>query len=53
MSKPHGVGTENVGNGELIYKGPFYEGKRHGKGEIVWRNGDMYHGEFRNGKKHG
>ena len=36
-----------------IYKGEYKNGLFHGKGEMVWSNGDRYEGEFKNGLRHG
>jgi len=35
------------------YDGDLLNGKRHGKGEMRWANGDYYDGEWQNGKRHG
>lgn len=37
-----------------IYRGPYNErGQRHGQGEMVWNNGDVYRGNFVNNHRHG
>ena len=35
------------------YHGDFSEGHKSGKGVFVWNNGEMYWGEWAQGKKHG
>ena len=35
------------------YKGAVLDGKYHGEGQLVQRDGDSYEGEFEEGKKHG
>ena len=35
------------------YKGHFKNNIRHGSGEFIWNNGQMYSGEWVEGKKHG
>lgn len=35
------------------YTGGILNGKRHGKGKYIWRNGDSYEGEWENGLMHG
>lgn len=36
-----------------VYTGEVVDGKRHGKGKLVWRNGDIYEGDWRDDKRHG
>jgi hypothetical protein len=33
------------------YEGEMLDGLRHGKGELVWSNGDKYSGDFELGTK--
>ena len=35
------------------YEGDWINGKKHGKGIIVFKDGARYEGEFQNGSKHG
>jgi hypothetical protein len=39
--------------GRDYYSGGFTDLRANGKGELDWRNGDRYVGEFQNGKEHG
>ncbi len=32
----------------LSYNGNFQDGKRSGKGKLVWKNGEKYEGDFEN-----
>ena len=43
------VGCATKGN----YVGELKDGKPHGKGTYIWKNGTKYEGEFKNGKRHG
>ena len=36
--------------GEDVYEGEFRDGKIHGRGNILYANGNRYEGEFRNGE---
>lgn len=38
---------------EAYYIGEFQDGKKHGKGKLVFSNGDTYIGDFSNDKRHG
>jgi len=29
-----------------VYQGSFFEGKKHGKGRFLWRDGSSYEGDF-------
>ena len=46
----HGYGTVN---GISRYRGDFYAGKKHGKGDKTMPNGDRYVGDFRDDYRHG
>ena len=48
-------GTAEYDNAEMLrYEGCFNEaGQFHGKGRLVWRNGDSYEGDFELGNRHG
>ena len=35
------------------YEGDFFEGKRHGHGQELYKNGALYEGQFENNMKHG
>ena len=35
------------------YEGEHRDGKRHGRGTLIWASGQSYEGEWRNGKPHG
>ena len=49
----HGHGVfENPGKGSR-YQGGWVDGKRHGQGELVLRDGSIYQGDFRHGTKAG
>jgi len=37
----------------LFYRGEFREGKKHGKGILVWPNGNQYDGMFEDDLQHG
>ena len=49
--KRNGRWTEN-GTG-IRYDGEYRDGKRHGRGTMIWANGDRYAGEYRDGKAQG
>ena len=40
-------------NDDGKYEGEFRDGKRHGKGVVIYPNGDKYDGEWEAGKKSG
>ena len=48
-------GTAEYEDSEMLrYEGCFNEaGQFHGKGRLVWQNGDVYEGEFELGNRHG
>jgi len=46
----HGYGTVS---GMSSYRGDFYAGKKHGKGDKTMPNGDRYVGDFRDDYRHG
>ena len=52
---PHGIGTEFIDSpaGQVRYHGQWYEGARHGHGELKTPNGDHYVGSFVRGARHG
>ena len=54
---PNGSGClEFPGNAEMesqIYEGDFKDKMAHGKGQMRWRQGDKYDGEFQNGLRQG
>ena len=49
------LGSCEVSEGNLRgqYKGQMLGGKPHGKGSVVYSNGDIYDGEFEKGKRQG
>ncbi|KAI9714712.1 MAG: hypothetical protein M1820_000001 [Bogoriella megaspora] len=50
---PHGLGKHiSLGNNEQ-YRGDFALGKRHGRGHLIYANGDEYEGAFEDGLPHG
>ncbi|OMJ94179.1 hypothetical protein SteCoe_2660 [Stentor coeruleus] len=49
--EPHGLGQEE--NDDYTYKGNFYRNKKHGKGKLIWRNGNWYEGDFIMGRIEG
>lgn len=54
--KATGKGTlRHIKNGieSFKYIGPKKEGYNHGRGKMVWGDGDVYIGEIKKGKKHG
>lgn len=49
----HGLGTLTYNSGD-IYTGEFFEGKRQGKGQLVYKfSGDIYNGNWRKDKMNG
>ena len=50
---PHGKGRLYRKSGKLMYEGGFKEGKRHGQGEHVWKEGSKWIGTFRDDAKYG
>jgi hypothetical protein len=36
-----------------LYEGDLKDGKRHGKGKMIYNNGDVYEGDWKEGKRHG
>ena len=40
-------------NGLFLYRGTFENGKKHGKGIMIWFNYDVYEGEFKDDKMEG
>lgn len=56
LSRHCSSGTEGTSeyHGGATYTGPFNEyGERHGQGELVWKNGDVFKGMFENGVRQG
>jgi hypothetical protein len=51
--RPHGEGTLYASDGSVHYHGGWQDGKRHGKGEVTWADGDHYKGDFVNDSMHG
>ena len=49
----HGIGEYNWTNKHVNYKGNWENDQMNGKGMIVYKNGDLYQGEFLNNKFHG
>ena len=49
------LGSCEIKEGNLSgqYKGEMMAGKPHGKGSVVYSNGDIYDGEYEKGKRHG
>lgn len=47
------TGSLVLENGDIHYTGEIMDGKPHGKGTCVWRNGRIYEGEFVNGERNG
>ena len=39
--------------GQLRYSGGMHDGRMHGKGEVVYPNGEVFEGELVFGKRHG
>ena len=37
----------------MTYTGDLHEGKKHGKGVCIWKNGNRYEGYFVNNKREG
>ncbi|KAL4493618.1 hypothetical protein ABPG72_004111 [Tetrahymena utriculariae] len=50
---PHGKGLCYFRHTGKIYEGEFLQGKLHGKGRIIFQNGDTYIGDFHLDKKQG
>ena len=48
--KAHGYGTWTSGCGQLSYKGHWKNDQYHGYGVNVYKKGDTYNGEWKNGK---
>jgi len=46
-----GIGTYRNSAGS-VYTGPFSEGKFEGKGKMIFRDGDVYEGDFQRGPGH-
>ena len=44
---------EKILENKTIYKGQWKNGKRHGKGELFWRDGSYYQGQWKNDKIEG
>ena len=52
---PHGIGKfmYSEQNIESEYEGEVANGTPHGKGQMIFKNGDIYTGYFNNGMRHG
>ena len=51
--KKNGEWREYYKNGNLKYEGNFLDDEYDGNGKFYYENGDVYIGQFKNGKKHG
>jgi len=51
--KKNGMGREFYDNGKLKYEGYYLEDEYDGNGEFHYENGEIYIGQFKNGKKNG
>jgi len=51
--KQTGNGSYEFKKSGNIYRGNFIDGRRSGKGEFKWGNGDFYKGDFLDGKRNG
>ena len=51
--KKNGMGREFYDNGKLKYEGYYLDDEYDGNGEFHYKNGEIYIGQFKNGKKHG
>ena len=51
--KKNGNGREFYDNGKLKYEGNYLEDEYDGNGEFHYENGEIYIGQFKNGKKNG
>jgi hypothetical protein len=49
----HGVGKLSKGDTGDVYEGQFKDGRKHGKGDMIYANGDHYKGEWKMGTKSG
>lgn len=46
--------AQQLGPGTAKYVGPYNEyGEKHGEGELIWSNGDVFQGSFQNDLRHG
>ena len=53
---PHGNGSlECLSEGGIYsnFMGHWFEGKRQGQGVTIYRNGDIYSGDYQNDRRHG
>ena len=51
--KMHGKGEMHWPEDEKVYKGHFENDKREGNGVLTWKDGQVYDGEWSNGRQHG
>jgi hypothetical protein len=49
----YGILTVKTSSGDVIYKGNWHNNLLHGKGTILYKNGDFYEGDFIHGKREG
>jgi hypothetical protein len=45
---------QQIPHGKAVYQGPYNaSGQKHGQGEMIWWNGDVYQGNFSNDERQG
>ena len=50
----HTPNTSHIPAGQAVYHGPYNaRGEKHGQGEMIWSNGDVYRGMFVHDQRHG
>jgi hypothetical protein len=54
FAQPHGTGSWSSEKGTIKkYEGDWFHGKRHGKANVAYANGDKYVGDYAENQMHG